>query len=229
MSGSRSQPQWASDFVLRIAPLWVDRFPDVLAALQALGARVGLVAEDHHSVSGIIPTDQLHELGSLPCVEGVVAGAEFLLDAGDPADRSDPLEATGSPGPGDAQDEADQRPSASRAMRFTYGVVVALAGGLLLLATLAEQELSGVQRVNIVVCAGLLMIFATLAALGPGRHRTINYACTGLGLWLAASACFLPHPSFCVDVVIGVTIFLLAGSAGEAMSQPEQQPSDLSR
>lgn len=108
-----------------------------------------------------------------------------------------------------------------RAHRIPLGIRLgyALVGllGLFLAGRALIEDHRPWGSANQVLFGLLLAVAATVAAAGLCRFGLLRLGCTGIGLWLAVSPCVLPRPITCLDMLLGLAAFLIAGAAGEAI------------
>lgn len=84
MSAKITFPRSVTEFVLRLSDTWISRVDDAVEALTAAGASVTRVAEDRRALGGVIESTRIAGLRCLPCVQGVIEGATYLIDGRGP-------------------------------------------------------------------------------------------------------------------------------------------------
>lgn len=84
MSAKITLPRSVTEFVLRLSDAWISRVADAVEAVIAAGASVTRVAEDRRVLAGVIESTRVAGLWLLPCVQGVIEGATYLIDGRGP-------------------------------------------------------------------------------------------------------------------------------------------------
>lgn len=81
MSGKATPLRVVTEFVLRIPDGWAGRIAEAVTALTAAGAEVTRVVPDRGVLAGVIESWFVGDLSQLPCAEGIVEGASYVVDA----------------------------------------------------------------------------------------------------------------------------------------------------
>jgi hypothetical protein len=75
------------DFILLVADEWAQRLPEIVAALDRVGAHVQLLDAKSCIIEGAVRSDRLQFVTRLKCAERVSMGATYVTEAPVPAQR----------------------------------------------------------------------------------------------------------------------------------------------
>jgi hypothetical protein len=72
------------DFILLVADEWSQRLPEVVAALDQVGARVQLLDAKSSIIEGSVTSDRLQCVSKLKCTQRLSTGAIYVTEAAVP-------------------------------------------------------------------------------------------------------------------------------------------------
>jgi hypothetical protein len=113
-------------------------------------------------------------------------------------------------------DRSRHRPAIPMGVRLAYGMVLAMGVAIAIRSVMDQENVNWLSTVRL-LSGSLLAALATLAACGLCRFPLIRNACTGVGLWLALSACLLQRTFPEIDMALSLAAFLIAGCAVDAL------------